>query len=145
MAVRGRGSHSSSCQLCCSHPFQVEDHSCDSTKMLKTTVKRKKKLGVHVLTYCCQFWLRRSKYSRILRSSLSFNRLPSFVGLCTIFISRRDCRCTSAVATSSFSGRFVTDINVYDVVEVLCKLSSNQWLFVIFCSQNRFPIDTKSS
>ena len=54
------------------------------------------------MKHCSQFSLRHSKYSRILRSRLSFNRFLFFflsvVGICTIFISHRDCRRTSFIA-----------------------------------------------
>ena len=58
------------------------------------------RLGVRVpsVKYCSQFSLRHSRHSRILGSSLSFNRFLSFVEICATFISRRDCRWTSVIA-----------------------------------------------
>ena len=126
--------------------------------MKKTTEKMKMRLGVRVLflKYCSQFSLSHSRNSRIFRSSLSFNRFLSFVGICTIFISLRDCLWTSVIANiaswcpglfhcttwihqiivsaSLFSRRFVRDINLYDVVEISYKriVPTNVFLFSIF-------------
>ena len=42
--------HLSSCQVCCCHPFQIEDHSCELHQDVEeTTEKRKMTLGVRVL------------------------------------------------------------------------------------------------
>ena len=103
--------HLSSCQLCCSHPFQVEDHSCELHQDVEDHCEEDDEVGSSrsYVKHCSQFSLRHSKYSRILRSSLSFNRFLSFVGTCTIFISRRDCRWTSFIAhfASWYPGLFI--------------------------------------
>ena len=91
-----------------------------STRMWKTTEKRMMTLGVHVLfvKYCSKFSLRHSRHSRILGSSLTFNRFLPFVGICAIFISRRDCRWTSVIThlASWYPGLFINDMP--------CRLSS---------------------
>ena len=75
--------HLSSCQLCCCHTFQIEDHSCELHQDVEDHWEEEDDVGSSrsFAKYCSQFVLNHSGYSRILGSSLSFNRFLSFVGI----------------------------------------------------------------
>ena len=92
--------HLSSCQLCCCHPFQVEDHSCEIHQDVEDHWEEEDEVGSSrsFAKYCSQFSLSHPRYLRILGSNLSFNRFLPFVGICTTYLSRRDCRWTLVIA-----------------------------------------------
>ena len=85
--------HLSSCQLCCCIPFQFEDHKWVLHHDVEDHWEEEDEVGTSrsFVKYSSLCVLGQSRYPRISGSSLSFNRVLSFVGICTIFKSCRDC------------------------------------------------------